>query len=409
MSNINKEKINTQEAAKQSKGISKTITNPATLTNPIKNYSDTSQLLPSDIKPLENITPDNSPSIDIHNEIKKVADLYITHCSMRPEEVDAIALWCLSTYLINSFRIFPKLAFISPQKRCGKSTCMEITDSIVRDSMLTSNLSPAVMYRIGAIHQPTLLIDEADTYVKNGDRELIGIINSGHTKASAYAYRCSGEDHTPTKFSTWMPMGLASIGTLPETIMDRSIVINLRRKKASDSITKLHSGMKDTNLPMREKLARWSLDNQSNVKNSIVEPPYTGNDRAVDNWTPLYKIAEIIGGDWPSRCEEAYIKLTEPLEEELPTQLLTDIRGIFDNHPEDKISSNELVNKLIEDETRPWKVFEGGKPITANKVARILNPYKIRPKTIRLNNKTPKGYEKHQFTDAFERYLSPSI
>jgi hypothetical protein len=51
--------------------------------------------------------------------------------------------------------------------------------------------------------------------------------------------------------------------------------------------------------------------------------------------------------------------------------------------------------------------------LTQNKLARLLNPYKIRPGTIRIGSgekDTRKGYKLAQFADVFERYLpDPSI
>jgi putative DNA primase/helicase len=51
--------------------------------------------------------------------------------------------------------------------------------------------------------RPTLLIDEADSFVKDNE-EMRGILNSGHTKAAAYVIRnveVNGE-HKPQRCST---------------------------------------------------------------------------------------------------------------------------------------------------------------------------------------------------------------
>ena len=57
-----------------------------------------------------------------------------------------------------------------------------------------------------------------------------GIINSGHVRDIAYVTRCTGEKHTPTKFTTWSPKVIAMIGEPADTILDRSIPIYMRRK-----------------------------------------------------------------------------------------------------------------------------------------------------------------------------------
>ena len=79
--------------------------------------------------------------------------------------------------------------------------------------------------------QPTLLIDEADSFLKDNE-EMRGILNSGHTKTAAYVIRNVevGGEHKPTRFSTWAPKAIATIRALADTLEDRSIVVTLQRK-----------------------------------------------------------------------------------------------------------------------------------------------------------------------------------
>jgi hypothetical protein len=63
------------------------------------------------------------------------------------------------------------------------------------------------------------------------------------------------------------------------------------------------------------------------------------------------------------------------------------------------------VAVLIAIEDHPWAEWKGGKPISANGLARLLAPFGIAPTTIRVGEQTPKGYQPAQFEDAFARYL----
>ena len=330
-----------------------------------------------------------------------------THCVMTDEEVDAIAFWVTASYSINEFRIFPKLTLVSPEKRCGKTTTLEVIGALANQPVMVSNISSAAIYRATVNAQPTLIIDEADRFIANGEPALIGIINSGHTRSAATVVKCNVDSLETQQFSTWMPMVLASIGSLQDTIMDRSLVIKLRRKKSNEHVKQIPPDLKDQLQPVRKALADWtSIANQA-MANAQAEPPDVGNDRAQDNWLAMFKVAEVLGGSYLGRCETAYRSLTAAEELELPTQLLSDIRAILLEGQLERIGSSDLISKLTEDATKPWVDFSYGRAITASKVAKMLAPYGISPQSYRAGEKTLRGYLAKQFIDAFERYLPP--
>lgn len=335
----------------------------------------------------------------------EMAEVIKRYCVISETEVDAMVLWLIASNIIDDFRIFPKLALISPEKRCGKTTTMEVASSMARDSLLVSNMSAASIYRMSEQGQPTLFIDEADTFLKNGDAEINGLINSSHTKSAAKVSRCVGDNHETKVFSTWMPMVLASIGDLADTLMDRSIVINLRRKKSHEQTAEVPVDLQDLNKPLRQSIAAWLETNKTIIKGQAVVLPEVGNDRAGDNWRPLFKVAEVLGEPWRSRCERAYLALTQPAEPELPTLLLLHIRTYFERSKIDRVTSSSLCTYLNEDDEGPWRTCNNGRQLTANMIAKFLRPYGVKPKTIRVGDKTPRGYEQSQFVDAFERYL----
>ena len=81
-------------------------------------------------------------------------------------------------------------------------------------------------------------MDEADT-VLPGNEELRGILNSGHTRRTAFVLRTVGDNHEPRQFSTWAPLAIAMIGNLPGTLADRSIVLPMRRKRRDEKVKPL--------------------------------------------------------------------------------------------------------------------------------------------------------------------------
>ena len=129
-----------------------------------------------------------------------------------PENGDAaLALWSLGTYAFDSFRIWPRLLVSSPEKRCGKTSLLEILGAVTKRSLSTSNATSAAAFRIIDKLQPTLLIDEADCFLDSSE-ELTSIVNSGHSRSSAFVIRCSGDEHDVQRFSTWAAMAICMIG-----------------------------------------------------------------------------------------------------------------------------------------------------------------------------------------------------
>jgi hypothetical protein len=94
--------------------------------------------------------------------------------------------------------------------------------------------------------------------------------------------------------------------------------------------------------------------------------------------------------------------------EGIGVQLLADLRRYFDGGKATSYPTETLLQHLTTMDEAPWPTYAKGKPMTARHLARILHPYGILPKTIRISaTATPKGYDVADFADAFARYLPP--
>src|SRR5262249_16894181 len=158
---------------------------------------------------------------------------------------------------------------------------------------------------------PTLLIDEADTFVRNNE-EMRGILNSGHSKAAAHAIRnveINGE-YKPQRFSTWAPKAIATIRSLADTLEDRAIIVQLQRKPPGAKAERLGRGDNEWFSALRSQAARWSMDNFDKLIDPDPQVPEALNDRAADNWRPLLAIADLAGGEWPQLARQACLTLS---------------------------------------------------------------------------------------------------
>lgn len=346
--------------------------------------------------------PDPVNGADLLNEIRSVVN---DHLVIQTDVDVAVPLWVLLTYCYDSLRILPLLGVTSPEKRCGKTTFAEVLQGLVFNSVVASNISSAVLYRLIEKYKPTLMVDEADTFLVDND-ELRGVFNSGHTRKSAFVWRVNTETLEPEKFSTWGPKAVLMIGGLPGTMDDRSIRVRMRRKAPDETVKKLTLDFDDNHLHIRRKCVRWAADNS--LLGADPDIPNVGNDRASDNWLPLLAIADKAGGEWPNLARSAMLTLEHDEMNESDSagqMLLTDIQKVFKHVGDKHISSEDLVFQLVKFADRPWCEWKRGKPITQNSLSRLLKPYGIRSKKIRFSEKTFRGYELEKFQDSFERYL----
>jgi len=253
-----------------------------------------------------------------------------------------------------------------------------------------------------------MLIDEADTFLRNHD-ELRGVLNAGHTRSQAYVIRTVGENHEPRAFCVWAPVAIALIGKLPSTLADRAIVVSMRRKLPSEHVERLRfDRLQEEAETLRRRCLRWAQDHLAQLTTCDPAMPETLNDRAADNWRPLVVIADTAGAEWPTRARQAIQVLTsQDLDDEaFGVLLLEDFHQLFTVEQKDRLASANVVSALHQLEERPWSEWgRQAKPITTRQVARLLAPFGITSKNIRIGADTPKGYEREDFVDAWTRYV----
>jgi putative DNA primase/helicase len=318
----------------------------------------------------------------------------------------ALPLWVLHAWTFDSGEISPFIVLMSPVKRCGKTSVLIVLYYLTPRSELASNISPSAIFRYVEEMRPTLLIDEADAFVKDNE-ELRGILNSGHTKAAANVIRnieVNGE-HKPRRFSTWAPKAIAAIRSLADTLEDRAVIVQLQRKPPGAKVERLRKRDNEWFAALRSHAARWAADNSEKLADPDPQIPDALNDRAADNWRPLLAIADLAGGKWPQLARQACLTLSgEAAEESLGVRLLADCRAAFGDY--DVIRSADLVPKLVEDPERPWAEYNrGGKPITQRQVARLLGAFGIVSETVRVAGlKDAKGYQRVRFEEAWATY-----
>jgi len=152
-----------------------------------------------------------------------------------------------------------------------------------------------------------------------------------------------------------------------------------------------------------------TLDYSDDVRATKPSLPDCLNDRAQDNWEPLFAIAMTAGEKWIRLAQAAAIVISgdEGQSPSIGIELLKDIYDVIEATQADRISSVNLITALCADVEKPWATFNRGMPISPRQVANQLKAFGIHSGTIRINTTTAKGYLFLNFADAFSRYLLP--
>jgi hypothetical protein len=172
--------------------------------------------------------------------LEAVRSFVLRYVVLSDEQADLLALWVVHTYALDAADTTPYLEIISAEKRSGKTRLLEVLDTIAARSWFTGRVTAAVLVRKVADQTPTLLLDESDAAFK-GDREyaeaLRGILNAGFRRGGV-ASLCVGQgaNLSYADFAVFSLKAIAGIGKLPDTISDRCIHIELKRRARSEHV-----------------------------------------------------------------------------------------------------------------------------------------------------------------------------
>lgn len=354
--------------------------------------------------------PDEVVGASLAEEVRERLTAHVAFASHH--DATAAALWILGTYLMDVWRVWPRIMVTSPEKGCGKSTLCEVIEAMAHRGLYLSSCSAAGVFRAIETWKPTLVLDETDTWMTDNP-ELTGILNSGHTRRQAKVIRVEEIDgeRKPVAFSTWTPMVISGIGGQRDTLESRSIIISLRRRLSGEAVERMPKDLHAEMLRMRRQALRWARDNARRIEADDAEPPESGDDRRRDNFTPLWRIAGALGEPWPERLAAGYHARSEAAGDDDETapaavMLLRDLWYLFGRDGEDRLGRTYVLGEIRAMEDRPWAEWRHGKPATAHTLTKLLKPYGVQARKVRFRGGEVQGYLRDQVEDAFRRYAS---
>ncbi|NUK72111.1 DUF3631 domain-containing protein [Streptomyces lunaelactis] len=353
---------------------------------------------------------------ELLTELKETMQDYVIF----PSEEAAIAatLWTAATYGQQAWQHAPRLVITGPTKRCGKSRLMDVIYEATHRPLITVNSTVAAVFRSIGDDPPTLLVDEADTIfgsakVAENNEELRGLLNAGHQRNRPTLRVVGvGTEQSVKEFPTFCMAGIAGIGDMPDTIMDRAVIIQMRRRAPHEHVRPFRTRRDAPRLQILGlQLSNWLRELTDELCTIEAEMPL--EDRAADTWEPLIIVADLAGDVWPKLAREAALKLIGERDESdgsgsQESRILTDCRKVFRalGWPAE-MTTEDLLTALNNDKEAPWAEY-GTNGLTARRLGIMLEKYGVRSANIRpADGPQRKGFLRLKFEDPWSRYCPP--
>ena len=320
----------------------------------------------------------------------------------------ASALWALWTWAFDAFDVSPNLMVTAPERESGKTRLTELLSWAVRRAKPMSDASAAAIIRGIERDGPTLLFDEAQSFLKRKtDDPIRGVLLASFARRFAFVERVEGEAREVRVFGTFAPKAMngRNLARLDDMLTSRSIVIAMTR--AVRRLPDLRADRDPVGADVRGKCRRWADDYAAALREA--EPDMGERfGRTAQVWRPLFAVADAAGGDWPRLARNAADALATSAAtvvadgDTFGTMLLADVRDVFGDR--DEMQSEALDKAICDLPERPWKTFRpGDKPMTAQARGRLLAAYGIHTVEVRGRRK---GYRRGQFEATWAAYLS---
>ncbi len=320
------------------------------------------------------------------NIFDQVCGCFSRHIDAKPHHIIGLSLWALHTHVYRQHDKSPRLAIMSPIPNCGKSTVLNILNSMVSNPERLIDPTIATTFRLAGSH--TLLLDEVDNM--SIMKSMKAILNNGH-EVGGFVPR-TGKDGEVIKYPVYGPLALAGIGRLPVTLMSRSIIVPMHRSNAQKEVFNPRDSF------YSEEIARWAERVNLNP-NPRMPPQIKGRD--ADKWRPLIAIGNAV-----DRGLIAYTAMSEFYKEksdpDIKESLLRDVQEVFTEAQTNILSTKTLLDGLLRLECSEvdWSEHQ----LTKTKIARILRDFQIENKPHRLQGTLARCWFAADFEEMWERY-----
>ena len=218
-----------------------------------------------------------------------------------------VSLWVMGTYIFMIFRYYPYV-WLNAEKQSGKTLLMEVLSAIVFNGDLITSPTEAVIFRDTENNLPTTFIDEVEKLQRRATDTygaVISLLNTGFSKAGVVK-RCESTGHGGfiiKAYSAYSPKMFAGISEIDDVLQDRTVRIQLLRKKDDETTQRYKNKTEILELQrsIRDDLYVFALTYAKDMAELYYKEGPDGieglshlNNRELDIWEPIFLLANVI-------------------------------------------------------------------------------------------------------------------
>lgn len=338
----------------------------------------------------------------------------------------ALALWCAATFLWPHFDAFPYMLITSDTKRSGKTRLSELLSFVCSNPFNSAGATPATVFHKIRDDKPVMFFDEAESLSSESADTMRAVLNVGYR--SGQVIPRMGKDGRVEEWPAYCPKVFIMIGDSNDTLRDRCIIIRMKRADAPKRF--LRAIVEGEGAALREKLSELVFENKDKILAAYYDPKGLQylQDRDEEIWMPLYAVASVLTPELMDEFTRASVDMAtektvtarrhtelkgaeqDAQASEYRDRLLEDVALIFKTEGAKVIGTAQLLKKLHDLATGPWRKFRGT-GLDAMDMASLLETFDVRPKPVRLetakrgvhNGKVARGYTKKDVDTAVKQ------
>ena len=224
-----------------------------------------------------------------------------------------------------------------------------------------------------------------------------GLLNAGHRRGSEVVRMVGlGTAMRARRFPVFCAKAIAGIGTLPDTIADRSIEVRLKRRRRGERVARFRMReVAPAGLALRLGAATGRVSRTSTrcatrgrtCRTNSTTGHRTDGSRC--SRSPTWRVTS--GRRGLGRRRSCCRTGRDDAAGSRGAQLLADVRRVFDAAGVNRMTSAALCDALNAIEDAPWGGWREGKGIDARNLARRLRDTTSRPRSSACRTAPPPG------------------